>query len=264
MTVPSIDNRVTYSGNGSTTVFNYPYGFVATSDIRVYLVESDGITATLQVSPTHYSVGTPSESGADVTMVTAPASGQDLIIFRDPTLTQLTDYTDNDPFPANTHEAALDKRAQVEIRTRELIGAAFRVADPFIITEIVPTPSVLIGFDSTGTDITTYSLTSWRQVEVTDATYTLVAADLENTGIYGNSGSSQTFTIPANSSVSAADAGKAVLFFREGAGAVTIQVPAGVTLNGTDNGSISISGQYGGCVAHCRVRDEWIVSGWVA
>jgi hypothetical protein len=42
-------------------------------------------------------------------MLTAPASGTTLTIYRDMSLTQETDYVANDSFPAETHELALDK-----------------------------------------------------------------------------------------------------------------------------------------------------------
>lgn len=110
MTVASETSRVSYSGDGSTTVFSVPFYFLNNADLKVYLrVNATGVE-TLQTITTHYSVtGAGVLAGGSVTMVTAPATGQTLVIYRDPSLTQQTDYVGNDPFPAETHERALDK-----------------------------------------------------------------------------------------------------------------------------------------------------------
>ncbi|NIV29431.1 MAG: hypothetical protein GWN58_07955, partial [Anaerolineae bacterium] len=53
------------------------------SDLKVYLVAADG-TETLQTITTHYTVtggGTPAATGT-VEMVTAPATGETLVILR--------------------------------------------------------------------------------------------------------------------------------------------------------------------------------------
>lgn len=109
MTVSTTTGRTSYAGDGSTTAFAVPWPFKANTDVAAYLVASDGSYTTLTYS-THYSVtGAGTASGGTLTMVTAPASGQVLVIVRQPPLTQPTDYRVNDSFPAETHEAALDR-----------------------------------------------------------------------------------------------------------------------------------------------------------
>lgn len=109
MTVSTTTARTSYAGDGSTTAFAVPWPFKANTDVAAYLVASDGSYTTLTYS-THYSVtGAGTASGGTLTMVTAPASGQVLVIVRQPPLTQPTDYRVNDSFPAETHEAALDR-----------------------------------------------------------------------------------------------------------------------------------------------------------
>jgi hypothetical protein len=50
MTVSSSQSRISYTGNGATTAFSFPYEFDAGSDLKVYK------NSTLQTITTHYTV----------------------------------------------------------------------------------------------------------------------------------------------------------------------------------------------------------------
>lgn len=121
MTIAKTDARKQYAGNDSTVAFSFPYRFFADGDLQVYLlVDATGIE-TLQTLTTHYSVSNAGdETGGTVTMVTAPATGETLTILRSIPQTQGTDYEDNDAFPAETHEAALDKLTLLLQQANEL------------------------------------------------------------------------------------------------------------------------------------------------
>ena len=108
MTVLTTDNRRSYAGDGSTTVFAFPVFFLEAADVKVALRVND--VESTPVFNTDYTVsGAGNPSGGSVTFTTAPVSGATVIIFNDPALTQTVDYQDNDEFPAETHERALDK-----------------------------------------------------------------------------------------------------------------------------------------------------------
>lgn len=103
-------NRLSYPGDGSTTVFPYTFKIFEEGDIAVNLVVDSTQVTTLQTITTHYTVdGEGTDAGGNVTFVTAPAAGTTVVLTRNQPLTQETNYTDNDTFPAETHEAALDK-----------------------------------------------------------------------------------------------------------------------------------------------------------
>lgn len=124
MTVSTTTSRVEYSGNGSTTVFSVPFYFLANGDLKVYQA------GTLKTITTHYSVsGAGVPAGGTVTFVTAPANGDDVVIFRDPAITQQVDYAPNDPFPAETHEQALDRLTMIAQRGRDLLDRSVRIPD---------------------------------------------------------------------------------------------------------------------------------------
>lgn len=110
MTVSSSTNSASYSGNGSTTVFAYGFKIFENSDLAVTLVNDTTGVETTQTLTTHYTVsGAGTNSGGNVTFVTAPASGNTVKIERILPHTQPTAYTENDAFPAQAHEDGLDR-----------------------------------------------------------------------------------------------------------------------------------------------------------
>ena len=129
MTISSQLGRQSYAGDGDTTEFTVPFKFFDSSDLTVILQSEDGVDATLTEN-VHYTVeGAGDEDGGTITMETAPASGETLTIILDPPRTQLTDYVSNDAFPAESHERALDRLTQQNIRTRDIVNRALRLPD---------------------------------------------------------------------------------------------------------------------------------------
>lgn len=110
MTISSTTARVSYNGNSSLVTFAVPFYFLADAHLLVtkYTVATD--TYTTLTLTTDYSVsGAGSLSGGSITCVVAPATGTQIIITRNVPYTQETNYIENDPFPAEVHEQALDK-----------------------------------------------------------------------------------------------------------------------------------------------------------
>lgn len=113
MTVTSDTKRVQYSGDNNSTAFSVPFYFLEKGHLRVILTSAAGAD-TVQTITTDYTVsGEGDTSGGTVTMNIAPAAGEKLTIIRDVPLTQEVDYVENDPFPADTHERALDKLTMI-------------------------------------------------------------------------------------------------------------------------------------------------------
>jgi len=128
MTVSTTTSKVSYSGNGSTTAFSVGFYFLATSDLKVTLRSAAGVE-TVKTLGTDYSVtGAGVTSGGTVTMTTAPATGTTLVVSRNAPLTQTVDYQPNDPFPANTHEQALDKLTMITQQMQEQLDRSVKTA----------------------------------------------------------------------------------------------------------------------------------------
>ena len=108
MTVSSTNTKQSYSGDGSTTVFTYNFKINSQAELTVISRSSLG-TETVKTLNSDYTIIDNGASGGSVTFSTAPGSTETIVLIRDTALTQTTDYIANDPFPAETHEAALDK-----------------------------------------------------------------------------------------------------------------------------------------------------------
>lgn len=155
MTIAKTGSQESYAGDGVTVAFSFGYRFFDDTDLDVYIVTDATGVAVLQTLTTHYSVtNTGTESGGTVTMVTAPASGETLLIQRDIPKTQPVDYKANDPFPAETHETALD-RLTLQRQDSTQAGArhvGFPVGDTANpeLPEAPTRASKLFGFDAAG------------------------------------------------------------------------------------------------------------------
>lgn len=155
MTISTTTSRIPYNGNGVTTIFAVPFRFFANTDLVVQLVTvSTGASSTLTLG-THYTVtGADDEDGGSLTMVTAPAVGQRLVIRRVIPATQEVDYVAGDPFPAETHERALDRLTMLaqqgeEVNARALVFPAGDTASGEL-PAVASRANRLIGFDAEG------------------------------------------------------------------------------------------------------------------
>jgi hypothetical protein len=162
MTVTTSTNKKTYTGDASTTAFAYNFKILASTDLKIYtrLIASP-YTETLQTETTHYSVsGVGDAGGGTVTMVSAPASTLQLIIVRAVPQTQLTDYTANDAFPAETHEEALDRLAMIVQDQQEVLDRTLKTSKtvtdlttPEFVDPAAARASKFLGFSSDGTEL---------------------------------------------------------------------------------------------------------------
>jgi len=178
MTISTTANRKEYSGNGVTTNFSFPYYFFADADLKVYLVDADNVS-TLQVLSTDYTVNDAGVlSGGSIDMVTAPASGETLIIIRDISATQEVDYITAEAFPAETHERALDRLTMLVQQTLDKISRTLRLADSDVSAEIeIAEKGVrankILTFDVDGNVLLTQELGTWQGDWVTATVYSV-------------------------------------------------------------------------------------------
>ena len=225
MTVSTTSIKNSYSANGSTTAFAYTFKAFASSEIKVF-IRTDSTGAEAQRSEgsgsTNYSVsGVGNAGGGTVTFVTAPASGETVVIRRQTAQTQGTDYVENDPFPAEDHETALDKLTHIVQEVQEELDRSFKVSK----TNSITTPeftddastraSKLLGFSSDGNNL---EATTGR---VSSVTASNVAVD--------GSGNSQSATVSFNTT----------------SGALALGIPVGSTGATGSTGSTGAAGSDG-------------------
>jgi len=156
MTVTSTNQKVSFSGNGSTTVFAYNFKIFAETDLLVILRSSTGTETTQNLTSNYTVSGVGVTSGGNVTMGTAPASGTTLVIQRVQPQLQGLDLVPNDPFPAQSMEDALDKLVFNVQTLNEEVGRAIKASTTNTIGNTEFTISAtdrankLFSFDSSG------------------------------------------------------------------------------------------------------------------
>jgi hypothetical protein len=158
MTVEATTNRVSYTGSGTTGPFSVPFYFLEADDLVVIKTNnSTGVEETLTMTTDYTVSGAADPDGGSVTLVSAISSAYSLVIVRDPDRLQSTAYPRNDPFPAASHERALDKLTMLVQRMRDLFDRSFRLSDGNVSSvdlEISDTAAQrankYLGFDSDG------------------------------------------------------------------------------------------------------------------
>jgi len=159
MTVSSTTTKNSASGNGSTSAFPYNFKIFSDDDIAVIIrTDSTGAEVTKDKT-THYTVsGVGDSSGGNVTFTSGniPASGETVVLLRSTARTQLTDYVANDPFPAESHENALDKLTFIAQEIEEELGRSIKVSKTNTISSSEFTTSAtarankILSFDTSG------------------------------------------------------------------------------------------------------------------
>ena len=177
MTISTTDSRISYNGNGVTTFFSFPYRFLANGDLVVVEVSSTGVETVKTITTDYTLTGAGDDAGGSVTMLVAPASGTRLVIYRNTPITQETDYISGDPFPAESHERALDRLTMI---AQEISPAAARaikvpVGDPTSLSTILPAAvdrlDRFIAFDATTGAVELSTVTQTQVASAVAAAY---------------------------------------------------------------------------------------------
>lgn len=143
MTVSTTTTKNSYSGNGTLHSFAYGFKIFADADLSVVVRSSAGVETTKTLN-THYIVtNAGTDTGGNVlfkfntgtssdahysTSDFRPASGETVVISRALTLTQGTDYVANDPFPATSHENALDRLTMISQQQQEELDRTIKAS----------------------------------------------------------------------------------------------------------------------------------------
>ena len=163
MPVASTQSRADYFGTGATSTFVIPFYFFNATDLTVLLTDSaTGLFSTLTLG-TDYSVsGAGVSTGGSITMLGLgsaplfPSSTQKISILRQPPITQLTVYPTSGPFPAASHQNALDLLTMEMQQLAEAQGRALTI--PANITAVsgalpIPVAGQMLGWNASGTAV---------------------------------------------------------------------------------------------------------------
>ncbi len=162
MSLANERTKISYTGNGATTVFAYNFKVFNKAHMRVLIGSTE---QTVDVDYTVSGVG--EAAGGNVIFGTAPVNEISVVIMRDMDAIQETEYTTSGSFPASAHEAALDRltmlvQQQLEKgnRTGLLPVEYFEQygLDPLVFPG--PAPSTVVGWNAAGDQLTGYSATT--------------------------------------------------------------------------------------------------------
>jgi hypothetical protein len=213
MTISSTTVKVSYSGNGSTTVFAYTFKILDDDEIQVIIRTSDG-TETIKTKTTHYTVsGVGSAGGGNITFLTAPVTGQTVVLKRNTTKTQETDYVANDPFPANSHEEALDRVTMIAQEIQEELQRSIKLSKTNTMTSTefnvgaADRANKILAFDTNGEISVTQELGTNRGNWSSGVTFNArdIVKDSSNNNVYlCNTTHTSTGTTPISSNADVA------------------------------------------------------------
>lgn len=158
MTVATTKNRNDYTASAAQTTFPYEFRIFAGADLKVY------VNSTLKTLTTDYTVtGADSASGGNVVFNTGLTAGDAVAIIRSISYTQSTDYVENDPFPAETHEKALDRLTMLTQQLTEVDDRSVKLSISSTMKNIelpLPGSGEFIRWNSAGTNLETVPLSS--------------------------------------------------------------------------------------------------------
>ncbi len=186
MTISSTTVKNSYSGDGSTTSFNYTFKIFADSDLQVIIRSAAG-TETVKTITTHYTVsGAGNANGGSITFTSGniPTSTETVVLRRAVPQTQAIDYIANDPFPAESHEEGLDRATMTTQQIQEELDRAIKLSRTNTMTSTEFTvgsterAGKILAFDSSGEISVTQELGTYQGTDATTTTEAYVVRDI--------------------------------------------------------------------------------------
>lgn len=138
MTITATVPKKAYTAGGVSSVFAYPFKISAATDILVYY-NGALLSAGIVVD------GVGSVTGGNVTITPIPPNGTKILLVRSTTRSQGTDWTANDPDPAESKENAFDKAMSIDQEQDEILARtpAYKVDGTFVtLPPTIDTPVV--------------------------------------------------------------------------------------------------------------------------
>lgn len=123
MTISTQPTFQTYAGADLAGPFTIPFRFDANSEVVVKKTSALGVTTTLTGNVI---TGAGEATGGQLTTAEAVATGETLLIYRAVPITQPADYIAADAFPAETHEAALDRLTMIAQDLKREVDRAYK------------------------------------------------------------------------------------------------------------------------------------------
>jgi len=166
MTLSNQTSKNVFVGDGATVLFSYTFRIFADADLLV-TIQDTSVTPqteiTLVLTSDYTVTGADDPSGGTITLLltgqlsVAPSATDNITIQRALPLTQPTDYVENDPFPADSHEDALDRSRMIDQQLQEELDRSIKLAANITgVSVLLPTPEAdaPIGWNSAADGLT--------------------------------------------------------------------------------------------------------------
>jgi len=141
MSVQSNTSSIQYTGNNSTlTPYTIPFYFLASTDIVVLRTDSLGNMTTLGNGTDYTVTGAGNASGGSLLTTGAYDASNTITISRVVDYTQPASYATAGPFPASSHEKALDRLTMMVQQLARAIKKSVRGSDAS--GDLTPFPSI--------------------------------------------------------------------------------------------------------------------------
>jgi len=180
MTVSTTVNKVSYTASAAQTTFAYTFKIFADGDLKVY------VNSTQKTLTTDYTVtGAGDVGGGNIVFGTGLSASDSVVIERVLDLTQGVDYVENDAFPAETHEDALDRLTFVTQQHQDALDRTVKFAttvtdagDVEVLGSVSARASKLFAFDSAGDLDITQEIGVYKGTDATTTTVDYSVRDL--------------------------------------------------------------------------------------
>lgn len=186
MSVSSTTNRVTYTGDGATSVYPYTFRVFDEDDLLVTVqLIADGTETTL-TKTTDYTVdGVNVGAGGNVTLVDAAQAWLDgdgdllatykIVIRRVLELKQITDIRNQGSFYPEAHEDEFDKSRMIDQQQQDELDRSVKTAETSATTGLTmpePAATKILGWNAGGTQLQNYD---------NESAITMPASSVDNT-----------------------------------------------------------------------------------
>lgn len=179
-TVSTAKARNVKSCNGVTTAFPFDFVFIDDTDIKVTLVDSNGVETVLALT-TNYTLSGGSGSSGTVTTVATYATGNSLVIERVRPYTQGDDYRQQDPLPAEVIELGLDSLTMQVQQLKDVVDRAVRLP---ITTDPNSTPALTLPVPSAGKALVGNAAEDgWKNASLSDFSAATIPLPLSDGGL---------------------------------------------------------------------------------
>lgn len=135
MGVSSITNRISYVGDGTSTIFSFPYYFFSPSDLKVYLYNIASSVVQPQTLNTNYTISGSVNaqglypSGGNVVMTSSIPSTHEIVITRDPSALQNYTLYQNQAINSVATVQQLDYLTLLVQRLQEQVARSVKMPD---------------------------------------------------------------------------------------------------------------------------------------